>query len=457
MAKRAPAMPDTGENPAGAMQQTHETYEDFRSAEGGLRKQRGTAIEAFLKVQPKKGTFAHVRWQVGTFMEWVPCRIFFIVLVGLNAIQIGIEADWTNDSNEATFDLIEMIFLGFFTVEVGLKLFGFGLLFFTDEWNNADGLIVGLSIVEVIMERIGNYESSGASAVRLIRVFRIIRLVGFLERLNLLVKAFFMALKSVVWVGVLILLLVYVFAILAQGFFGANEPLTRNVANGEYGVDVYDLFGTVPRSMVTLVQIMTFDSWMSGITRPIADEAPAAWVFFIVFALVAALGLLNLLTAVFIDALTELSNEDAARSAKAKQEWMEKLENGAGELFQVLDADGNGFLTKDELDKAIVDAEDASKSEDQTQIKLRALFSDLGVELEFVRQAVEAFDTDEDGTLIVDEFVQAIAYLDEPTSKRDIWVIERRVKSLEKRLRCLNEEVESKLGQVVTKLKGGGW
>ena len=34
---------------------------------------------------------------------------------------------------------------------------------------------------------------------------------------------------------------------------------------------------------------------------------------------------------------------------------MEKLENGAGELFEMLDDDGNGFLTKDELDKAIVD------------------------------------------------------------------------------------------------------
>ena len=133
------------------------------------------------------------------------------------------------------------------------------------------------------------------SSFRLLRIFRILRLVGFLERLNLLVRAFFLALKSVAWVAVLLVLLLYTCAILAQGFFGDSEALQREVCcvlcccvcgvvccdrdcdcgvcvhgvfgkqvlNGEFEIDVYDLFGTVPRAMATLVQVMTFDSWMS--------------------------------------------------------------------------------------------------------------------------------------------------------------------------------------------------
>jgi choline-glycine betaine transporter len=50
------------------------------------------------------------------------------------------------------------------------------------------------------------------------------------------------------------------------------------------------LAGTVPRSMATLFQMMTLDSWMSGITRPIGDVYTFAFFFFFVFVAFASLG-----------------------------------------------------------------------------------------------------------------------------------------------------------------------
>ena len=52
---------------------------------------------------------------------------------------------------------------------------------------------------------------------------------------------------------------------------------------------------TSPRICAT--QIMTYDNW-TAIARPIGDEYPIAWLFFILWIAIAAVGLLNLLTAV---------------------------------------------------------------------------------------------------------------------------------------------------------------
>lgn len=99
-------------------------------------------------------------------------------------------------------------------------------------------------------------------------------------------QAFLIAMQSVVWVGVLLLMAVYIFSIMAQGFFKDAD---------------YKHFGTVPRSMASLFQILTMDAWASGVAWPISDIYPAAWGFFVVFVLLGSFGLLNLLTGVFIE------------------------------------------------------------------------------------------------------------------------------------------------------------
>ena len=54
--------------------------------------------------------------------------------------------------------------------------------------------------------------------------------------------------------------------------------------------DADDFFGTVPRSMATLFQMMSLDSWMSAVTRPVGDVYVGAFFFFIGFVVLASLG-----------------------------------------------------------------------------------------------------------------------------------------------------------------------
>ena len=83
--------------------------------------------------------------------------------------------------------------------------------------------------------------------------------------------------------------------------------------------------------MATLFQIMTLDGyyfdtrrsilcwcaelclclcrWMSEIVHPVGDVYPFAWLVFLLWCCIGALGLLNLMTAIFIDSLTVLSRK----------------------------------------------------------------------------------------------------------------------------------------------------
>ena len=111
----------------------------------------------------------------------------------------------------------------------------------------------------------------------------------------------------------------------------------------------------VARSMATLFQMMTMDSWMSGVTRPLGDHYFGAWFFCIIFVIIFSLGLLNLLTAIFIEALAALTKENAIAEAKEKAEQKKKLMVFVKETFAKYDVDNSGSLDDREIMVAMRD------------------------------------------------------------------------------------------------------
>ena len=70
-------------------------------------------------------------------------------------------------------------------------------------------------------------------------------------------------------------------------------------------------FGHLGKSMFSLFQIMTLESWSMGIVRPIMESDPYAWLFFIPFILISAFTLLNLLIGIVVDAIAHLKHSEA--------------------------------------------------------------------------------------------------------------------------------------------------
>ena len=129
------------------------------------------------------------RWRLANWTDGKAFKLVFITLVCVNGILIGIESDHANENDATIWQAIEAFFLTAFVVEIIFKLVGFGYLFFTDSWNVFDFVIVGISVVELIMTVFLSNSSSGLSSFRMLRIFRIVRVISFVARLNLLVQA----------------------------------------------------------------------------------------------------------------------------------------------------------------------------------------------------------------------------------------------------------------------------
>jgi len=70
--------------------------------------------------------------------------------------------------------------------------------------------------------------------------------------------------------------------------------------------------------MYSLFQIMTLESWSMGIVRPVMEQWPQAWLFFIPFILIATFVMLNLFIGVIIESIQTLRkqrDEEAAALA----------------------------------------------------------------------------------------------------------------------------------------------
>jgi len=189
------------------------------------------------------------------------------------------------------------------------------------------------------------YTTAGLSIFRLVRILRVVRLIGFLKKLNMLVYAFLEALKSVGWVMVLVVMLIYIFAVFATGIFGHVTPKMCNNSGRTDCVEHW--FGTVPLSMVTLFSIMT-DSW-AEIALTMGEVHGSSYIFFVVLVAFFTIGMMNLLTAVFVEALLEQTKE-YERGAKRMQ--MKERQETLGKLSKALeefDTDNDGTIDRSEL------------------------------------------------------------------------------------------------------------
>lgn len=200
-----------------------------------------------------------------------------VILV--NAVTLGLE---TSPAAAARFGdflfLVDRTVLLIFVVELLARFFVFRSRFFDDPWRVFDLLIVAVSIMP----------SAGAFTVlRSFRVLRVLRLVSLVPSMRGVVGALLKALPGMASIIGLLGLVLYVSAVLATKLFGAVEP---------------GFFGDLGSSLFTLFQVMTVEGW-PDIARAVMAHAPQAWIFFVVFLLVATFMVLNLFIAVVVNAM----------------------------------------------------------------------------------------------------------------------------------------------------------
>ncbi len=153
-----------------------------------------------------------------------------------------------------TTDMINYFFTLVFTIEAICKLLGLGKAYFKDNWNTFGLGILIISISTMIISFVSTIKLGGATTiVRAIRTMRLIRLIRKAKTLRVVFNSFIYTLPSLMNVGGLLLLLLYLYSILGVILFGdikRNGILTDNLN-----------FETFPKAFVTLFPVATGDSW----------------------------------------------------------------------------------------------------------------------------------------------------------------------------------------------------
>ena len=250
--------------------------------------------------QPQSG-IKKVREMIGAFIEGKYVQRFITTIIVLNAITLGLETSKTvADEIGSTLHVFDKIVITIFVIEIGCKLIYRDFGFFKIGWNVFDFIIVTIALIP---------DAGQLSVLRALRVLRTFRLLSVVPSMRKVVQALLTAVPGMTSVGAIILLIFYVSGVLATNLFGS---------------DFDEWFGNIGRSMYSLFQIMTLESWSMGIVRPVMKLYPYAWVFFVTFILMTSFAVLNLFIGIIVDAMQSQNTGEEelikAESEKGREE-----------------------------------------------------------------------------------------------------------------------------------------
>ncbi|WP_424979476.1 ion transporter [Leisingera sp. S232] len=243
--------------------------------------------------------------------EFVERRSVTNAILGIiifNAVTLGLGTSAAVRAHAGgLLDVIDTIVLAIFVLELALKLFAYGLRFFSSAWNIFDFVVVSFGLFPA---------NDSLSALRGLRVVRALRLLSVIPQMRAVVQALLDALPGMGAVIVMISIVFYVFGVMATMMYGQAFD---------------EWFGTLGRSLYSLFQIMTLESWSMGIVRPVMEQFPFAWAFFVPFIVITAFSVLNLFIGLLVNTM------QSAVEADAEAEF-EKLRNLVKSETDVVDA-----------------------------------------------------------------------------------------------------------------------
>ena len=259
-----------------------------------------------------------VRMRIGNLLERSIVRNVILGVILFNAVVLGLETSVTvMDAAGPLIHLLDAICLTIFVIEILAKLFVHRRAFWRDGWNLFDFTIVAVSLVP---------GGQGLSVLRAMRILRLLRVVSVAPSLRRVIEGLVNALPGMGSVFLLMGLIFYIGAVMATKLFGAAFP---------------QWFGTLGSSMYSLFQIMTLESWSMGIVRPVMEQEPYAWAFFVPFILATTFIILNLVVGLVVNSMQDAHHAEAdERTDTYRDEVLNRLADiEAAMRAQVADSD----------------------------------------------------------------------------------------------------------------------
>ena len=196
---------------------------------------------------------------------------------------------------------LDMFITVFFLVEILIRLASEQRFFnfFKSGWNVFDLLIVTASLLPVE----GN---DTVLLARLLRIFRVLRLISVIPELRMLITALVKSLPRMGYIVLLMFIIFYIYAAIGSVLFEHINPV---------------LWGNISIAMLTLFRIATFEDW-TDVMYETMMEYPLSWIFYLTFIFLTAFVFLNMMIGVILDVMQ-------------KEQEKHSLETGEGEAADV--------------------------------------------------------------------------------------------------------------------------
>ncbi|XP_051796822.1 voltage-dependent T-type calcium channel subunit alpha-1I isoform X4 [Acanthochromis polyacanthus] len=297
---------------------------------------------------PYYSSYGNVRLMIHTLCTNHYLDLIITFIICINVITMSLEHYNQPHSLDLALKYCNYFFTSTFVLESILKLIAFGFRrFFKERWNQLDLAIVLLSVMGITLEEI---EISAAlpinpTIIRIMRVLRIARVLKLLKMatgMRALLDTVVQALPQVGNLGLLFMLLFFIYAALGVELFG------ELVCNEDYpceGMSRHATFENFGMAFLTLFQVSTGDNW-NGIMKDTLRECPPdlnqntdvdyacnpslqfiSPMYFVSFVLTAQFVLINVVVAVLMKHLDD-SNKEAQEEAEMDAEIELELAQG---------------------------------------------------------------------------------------------------------------------------------
>uniref|UniRef100_A0A8C9TE97 Calcium voltage-gated channel subunit alpha1 I n=1 Tax=Scleropages formosus TaxID=113540 RepID=A0A8C9TE97_SCLFO len=311
--------------------QHQEVEEAKRREEKRLRRMEKKRRKA--QKLPYYASYSHVRRMIHSFCTNHYLDLFITFIICVNVVTMSLEHYSQPRSLETALKYCNYFFTTTFVLEAALKFTAFGFRrFFKDRWNQLDLAIVLLSVMGITLEEIEINASLpiNPTIIRIMRVLRIARVLKLLKMatgMRALLDTVVQALPQVGNLGLLFMLLFFIYAALGVELFG------ELVCNEDYpceGMSRHATFENFGMAFLTLFQVSTGDNW-NGIMKDTLRECQAGEhgcnsslqfispLYFVSFVLTAQFVLINVVVAVLMKHLDD-SNKEAQEDAEMDAE-----------------------------------------------------------------------------------------------------------------------------------------
>lgn len=396
-------------------------------------------------------------------------QLFCSFLIVMNALFVGIAAEnslhaslakYKGEAEDLTFTedstkIIDMCFCAWFVVELAMNFIASPKIWFMGDswkWNFFDLALVLWCLLETLLEG----SVTKVSYIRTLRVFRtarvlrVMRVFRVFTSLRLMVFAIMQSMFSLLWVFILLLLLMYVFAICflnaADNYIAsvaAAEILLREASSTHHVVDanptvdgLLEHYGGVWIACNSLFMAISGGKDWNDVLRPLEEVDKAYRLVFSFFVFFTVFGVLNVITGSFVDNFRVVSQRDREVVIQDELKREKKYVRDIQAVFEGADTDGSGMLSLEEFEEHLTDS------------KIKAFFHTLELDVSQGRALFQLLDTDGTNEVGIEEFVSGCTRLKGSAKSVDVNMLLYESEFMMTRMCDFTDHLEEKLQSI---------